>query len=90
MDIFTQVELILIGKMTLVYIVCLEMYRNGHQLLTTLYLIYIHQMLILTILQMQEMENPSMKRKVVKGGSWKDVASFLEVGARDYEYQDSA
>ena len=35
-------------------------------------------------------ESPSMKRKVVKGGSWKDVASFLEVGARDYEYQDSA
>ena len=31
-----------------------------------------------------------MKRKVVKGGSWKDVASFLEVGARDYEYLDSA
>jgi len=35
-------------------------------------------------------ESPTMKRKVVKGGSWKDVASFLEVGARDYEYQDSA
>ena len=35
-------------------------------------------------------ESPSMKRKVVKGGSWKDVASFLEVGARDYEYLDSA
>ena len=34
--------------------------------------------------------SPTMKRKVVKGGSWKDVASFLEVGARDYEYQDSA
>ena len=24
------------------------------------------------------------------GGSWKDVAAFLEVGARDYEYMDSA
>jgi len=35
-------------------------------------------------------ESPSLKRKVIKGGSWKDVASFLEVGARDYEYQDSA
>ena len=33
---------------------------------------------------------PTLKRKVVKGGSWKDVASFLELGARDYEYQDSA
>ena len=35
-------------------------------------------------------KSPSLKRKVVKGGSWKDVAAFLEVGARDYEYQDSA
>jgi len=33
---------------------------------------------------------PTAKRKVVKGGSWKDIAAFLEVGARDYEYQDSA
>lgn len=37
-----------------------------------------------------EMDAPTAKRKVVKGGSWKDVAAFLEVGARDYEYQDSA
>jgi len=35
-------------------------------------------------------DSPAAKRKVVKGGSWKDVAAFLEVGARDYEYQDSA
>lgn len=30
------------------------------------------------------------KRKVVRGGSWKDVAYFLQVGTRDYEYADSA
>jgi len=35
-------------------------------------------------------DSPAVKRKVVKGGSWKDIAAFLEVGARDYEYQDSA
>ncbi len=29
-------------------------------------------------------------RKGVRGGSWKDVSYFLEVGTRDYEYQDSA
>ena len=29
-------------------------------------------------------------RKVVRGGSWKDVAYFLQVGTRDYEYADSA
>jgi formylglycine-generating enzyme required for sulfatase activity len=32
---------------------------------------------------------PIMKRKVVRGGSWKDVAYFLQCGSRDYEYQDS-
>ncbi|GIR81715.1 MAG: hypothetical protein CM15mP83_4410 [Flavobacteriaceae bacterium] len=30
------------------------------------------------------------ERKVVRGGSWKDVAYFLKVGSRDYEYADSA
>ena len=33
------------------------------------------------------MEN---QRKVVRGGSWKDVAYFLQVSSRDYEYADSA
>jgi gliding motility-associated lipoprotein GldK len=33
---------------------------------------------------------PAMKRKVVRGGSWKDVAYYLEVSTRDFEYQDSA
>ena len=32
-------------------------------------------------------ENP---RKVVRGGSWKDVAYFLQVSSRDYENKDSA
>ena len=32
---------------------------------------------------------PIMKRKVVRGGSWKDIAYFLQCGTRDYEYQDS-
>ncbi len=30
------------------------------------------------------------KRKVIRGGSWKDVAYFLQVSTRDYEYADSA
>lgn len=29
-------------------------------------------------------------RKVIRGGSWKDVAYFLQVSTRDYEYKDSA
>lgn len=31
-----------------------------------------------------------MKRKVIRGGSWKDVAYFLQTGTRTYEYQDSS
>jgi len=39
--------------------------------------------------------NPSVndennQRKVVRGGSWKDVAYYLQVSSRDYEYADSA
>ena len=39
--------------------------------------------------------NPNIKkkldnRKVIKGGSWKDVAYFLQISSRDYEYADSA
>ncbi|MBU2525647.1 MAG: gliding motility lipoprotein GldK [Bacteroidetes bacterium] len=29
-------------------------------------------------------------KKVIRGGSWKDVAYFLQVSTRDYEYADSA
>ncbi len=32
---------------------------------------------------------PVMKRKVIRGGSWKDIAYFLQTSSRDYEYQDS-
>ncbi len=35
-------------------------------------------------------EDSDNQRKVIRGGSWKDVAYFLEVGTRDYEYGDSA
>lgn len=31
-----------------------------------------------------------LKRKVVRGGSWKDVGYYLQVSARTYEYQDTA
>jgi gliding motility-associated lipoprotein GldK len=32
----------------------------------------------------------SNKRKVVRGGSWKDVAYYLQVSTRTFEYSDSA
>ncbi|RCW90129.1 protein involved in gliding motility GldK [Winogradskyella arenosi] len=34
--------------------------------------------------------DPDNARKVVRGGSWKDVAYYLQVSSRDYEYADSA
>jgi formylglycine-generating enzyme len=33
---------------------------------------------------------PVMKRKVVRGGSWKDIAFYLQCSVRSYEYQDTA
>lgn len=38
----------------------------------------------------KDSDPPRMKRKVVRGGSWKDVANFLQVSTRSYEYQDTA
>jgi formylglycine-generating enzyme required for sulfatase activity len=32
----------------------------------------------------------SNPKKVIRGGSWKDVAYFLQVSTRDYEFQDTA
>ena len=31
----------------------------------------------------------NLKRKVIRGGSWKDVSFFLQNGTRTYEYQDT-
>jgi gliding motility-associated lipoprotein GldK len=33
---------------------------------------------------------PVLKRKVIRGGSWKDIAYFLQVSTRSYEYQDTS
>jgi formylglycine-generating enzyme required for sulfatase activity len=35
-------------------------------------------------------DQPAMKRKVIRGGSWKDIAYYLQVSTRSFEYQDSA
>ncbi|MDR2285965.1 MAG: formylglycine-generating enzyme family protein [Prevotellaceae bacterium] len=35
-------------------------------------------------------DKASKRRKVVRGGSWKDISYFLQTGARDYNYMDSA
>lgn len=33
---------------------------------------------------------PALKRKVVRGGSWKDVSFYIQTSTRAYEYQDTA
>ncbi len=35
-------------------------------------------------------EPETLKRKTIRGGSWKDIAHFINCGTRTYEYQDSA
>lgn len=36
----------------------------------------------------KDSDKPREKRKVVRGGSWKDVAFMLQVSTRSFEYQD--
>ncbi|ULQ56313.1 SUMF1/EgtB/PvdO family nonheme iron enzyme [Flavihumibacter rivuli] len=38
----------------------------------------------------KDSDPPRMKRKVIRGGSWKDVGYFLQTGTRSYEYQDTS
>jgi sulfatase modifying factor 1 len=35
-------------------------------------------------------EAPVLKRKVIRGGSWKDIGYYLQTSSRSYEYQDTA
>jgi formylglycine-generating enzyme len=38
----------------------------------------------------KDSDKPRDKRKVLRGGSWKDVGALLRCGTRSYEYQDTA
>lgn len=38
----------------------------------------------------KDQDPPRMKRKVIRGGSWKDVGHYLKVSTRTYEYQDTS
>jgi len=33
---------------------------------------------------------PALKRKVTRGGSWKDIKYYIQTGTRTYEYRDTA
>jgi len=38
----------------------------------------------------KDSDPPVLKRKVIRGGSWKDIGYYLQTGTRTYEYQDTA
>lgn len=38
----------------------------------------------------KDSDPPYMKRKTIRGGSWKDVAFYLQTSTRAFEYQDTA
>lgn len=37
-----------------------------------------------------ENDPPALKRKTIRGGSWKDIGYYMQTGARTYEYQDTS
>lgn len=44
-----------------------------------------------TLMYNARKEDPEiLKRKVIRGGSWKDISYYIQCGTRTYEYQDSA
>ena len=51
---------------------------------------FIHDMSPSVRIDADDSADPLDKRKVVRGGSWKDVAYYLKVSTRTYEYQDTA
>jgi gliding motility-associated lipoprotein GldK len=38
----------------------------------------------------EEGDSPTAKRKVIRGGSWKDISYYIQTGSRHWEYQDTA
>lgn len=42
------------------------------------------------VYEAQEKDANVLKRKVIRGGSWKDVGYYLQTSTRTYEYQDTA
>lgn len=42
------------------------------------------------VYEAQDNEANVLKRKVIRGGSWKDIGFYLQTSSRTYEYQDTA
>lgn len=42
------------------------------------------------VYEAKEEDSNVLKRKVIRGGSWKDIAYYMNCGTRTYEYQDTS
>nr|HRC78529.1 SUMF1/EgtB/PvdO family nonheme iron enzyme [Bacteroidales bacterium] len=51
---------------------------------------YAHDLNMDYTYEAKETDPPVLKRKVIRGGSWKDISFYMQVSTRDYEYQDTA
>lgn len=51
---------------------------------------YVHDMNPTYNYSAKNQDAETMKRKVIRGGSWKDIGFFLQNGTRQYEFQDTA
>lgn len=51
---------------------------------------YVHDMNPTYSYSAKSEDNETLKRKVIRGGSWKDIGFFLQNATRQYEYQDTA
>lgn len=51
---------------------------------------YAHDMNMDYRLAAEDADSEVLKRKVIRGGSWKDISYFIQTSTRDYEYQDTA
>ena len=51
---------------------------------------YAHDMNMDYRLDSEDADSEVLKRKVIRGGSWKDISYFIQTSTRDFEYQDTA
>ena len=51
---------------------------------------YTHDMNMDRHYNAEESDHAVLKRKAIRGGSWKDIAYFIQTGTRTFEYQDTA
>ena len=51
---------------------------------------YSHDMNMSNDYSANEDDHAVLKRKVIRGGSWKDIAYFIQTSTRTFEYQDTS